>query len=159
MNPLPRLSFAVIALCFLAACETPPAKPPATAAQPVKMPAALVLVPVRNSPDTVRQMMGVKGPWKDIGDLTHKPVPIFQPVPSYPFELHRAGIQGNAVIAFVIGPEGTVVSTAIVSATDVRFGEAAEAAIRKWTFHPGEANGHKVYTFVAVPIGFTLSDH
>jgi TonB family protein len=51
-----------------------------------------------------------------------------------------------------------VVETAVISASDPAFGEAAAEAVRQWKFKPGQINGRAVNTRVAQQFPFNLSE-
>ena len=86
------------------------------------------------------------------------PVVLLQARPQYPFELRRAGISGEALIDFVVNPEGLVVSAFVLRASDIAFGESALAAVQQWVFRPGlNASGQPISTHMQVPIVFTLN--
>jgi protein TonB len=94
----------------------------------------------------------------DVSKVTVPPVPTFQARPRYPFELRKAGRGGQGVTLFTVATDGTVKDAMIVQATDVRFGEAALEAVRKWRFRPAQLNGVVVNCRMMVPIVFTLNE-
>ncbi|MCF3651349.1 energy transducer TonB [Synoicihabitans lomoniglobus] len=89
-------------------------------------------------------------------ELDVMPVPRVHTKPVYPFELRRANVTGKALIAFVVGPDGTVTSTEIVEASEPEFGEAAATAISSWRFRPGKLKGEAVSTAMRVPMVFNI---
>lgn len=64
--------------------------------------------------------------------------------PEYPYNLKRKGIQGSAVVEFIIEKDGRVKYAEPVKCTRSEFGHAAVAAVRKWRFRPTEKNGRLV---------------
>lgn len=92
----------------------------------------------------------------DLGRVDQPPQATYQPPPHYPLELRRANIQGKAIIAFVVLPDGSVTDVAIVKADDIRFGDAATAAVAAWKFHPAKFHGQSVSCRMMVPIVFSL---
>jgi TonB family protein len=88
--------------------------------------------------------------------LTTMPVPRVQTTPQYPLSLRRAGIQGEALVEFLVMPDGNVGDTAVLRATDVRFGNAAIDCVKHWHFDPGMVDGKPVTCRMQVPIEFTL---
>jgi TonB family protein len=83
-------------------------------------------------------------------------VPVKQPAPHYPPALKQAGSQGQAVIEFTVGPDGTVTDAHPVHSTDPAFADAATAAVQQWQFKPGQLAGQPVGTRLQVPIVFQI---
>ena len=137
--PLPHTNW-LFAFAFTAAlfsgCET--AAPERITLQPVENPSRL-----RSS---------------NTNALTQMPAALVQTAPQYPFVLRKAGIQGEALVEFLIGPDGSVVEAAVLRATDVRFGDAAVDCIKRWRFEPGRVDGKPVTCRMQVPIQFTLQN-
>jgi TonB family protein len=88
--------------------------------------------------------------------LTTMPIPRFQTAPQYPLSLRRAGIQGEALVEFLVLPDGNVGEAAVLRATDVRFGNAAVECVKHWHFDPALVDGKPVTCRMQVPIEFTL---
>lgn len=93
-----------------------------------------------------------------VAGLDEVPRALAQMAPLYPPELRRVGVDGEAVIAFVVGTHGRVVSVEIEQATDPAFGEAAAAAVRKWRFEPGKRHGAPVSFRMSIPIRFSVTN-
>ncbi|MCX6953793.1 MAG: TonB family protein [Verrucomicrobia bacterium] len=100
----------------------------------------------------------------DPGAGTASPGPDVNPAirtqarPTYPFELRRASITGQALIDFFVKSDGTVGNAVAIRATDAQFATAAIAAVRTWTFSPGRKNGQLATVHFQVPIVFSLDD-
>jgi TonB family protein len=77
------------------------------------------------------------------------------PAPEYPRALLKTRPAGKAMVHCVIHKNGTVTDTAVTSATDPAFGEAALAAVRQWRFIPRIKGGEPVDMAVDVPLNFT----
>jgi TonB family protein len=75
--------------------------------------------------------------------------------PSYPDEARNAGIQGLVVIQALIGRDGKVKDTRIVTSIP-ELDQAAESAVRQWVFTPALAYEKPVAVWVAVPVKFAL---
>lgn len=88
-----------------------------------------------------------------------QPVPTRQARPSYPFELRRGGVAGESVVVFTVFADGHVGDAAVTKSNDVRFADAAVAAVLKWQFRPGEVKGQAVNCRMMVPIVFTLNEN
>lgn len=66
--------------------------------------------------------------------------------PVYPFEQLQAGVEGKAVINYIVGPKGEVVRANVREATTPEFGLAAMAMIDAWRFNPAKSKeGQPVY--------------
>ncbi|MEX0325001.1 MAG: energy transducer TonB [Puniceicoccaceae bacterium] len=92
---------------------------------------------------------------KDIENIVRTPPkPIKRPAPHYPSKLRREGLQGYAIVEFVVCKKGRVPTARAAIATHPWFGEAAVAAVRKWKFEPATLDGEPVATYVRVPIPF-----
>lgn len=99
----------------------------------------------------------VAGQLFDIAQLDKKPVVKVSVPPRYPAALREQGIQGQALIEFVVDNNGAVRDASVVRFTEEAFAEAALAAVSKWQFRPGEKNGEPVATKMQVPIVFALN--
>lgn len=76
----------------------------------------------------------------------------------YPLELVRAGIVGEVLLDFYIKTDGTVANVVALHATDIRFANAAIAALKQCTFSPAKKNGRLVTAHVQQQFGFKLHD-
>jgi TonB family protein len=88
--------------------------------------------------------------------LNSRPRPVHQGPPQYPYLLSAAGLEGNAVVEFIINRDGRVVEARVVSATNTAFGATAQRAVEEWRFAPGMSEGRKVATRVKQLIEFNL---
>ena len=82
----------------------------------------------------------------DINTLDQKPMPRVQIQPQYPFEMRRAGIEGEVVVEFIVDTNGDVRNPFIVRSTQREFESAAIQAVSKWKFRPGRKGGRTVNT-------------
>jgi protein TonB len=94
----------------------------------------------------------------DLRNLDQQPVPKFRAKPQYPFEMRRAGINGEVLVEFIVDANGDVRNAFAVRSTQRDFEQAAVQAVSKWTFRPGRKGGRAVNTRMQVPIVFTLGD-
>jgi protein TonB len=78
--------------------------------------------------------------------------------PEYPPIARRMNIGGTVVLSVLVGETGRVEDVRVVRDTGRNVGlpQAAEKAVRQWTFLPGQKNGVAVKTWYAVPIPFVL---
>jgi TonB family protein len=94
----------------------------------------------------------------ELRELDKPPRIRFQARPKYPFAQRRDGAQGGALIDFIVDANGDVTRASIVNSSHEDFGRAAEEAVRKWKYHPGEKDGRAVHARMQVPIYFTLEN-
>lgn len=107
---------------------------------------------------TARALRGAATPGKvhEVKELDVAPVPNSQPLPVYPFGLRQSGMQGEAVLSFVVDANGTARDLRTVSATREEFAQAAHTAVAAWKFDPGRIADKAVNTRMQVPIRFTI---
>ena len=85
------------------------------------------------------------------------PVPLAAPRPAYPDWAREAGIEGRILLHVLVGIDGFVKDVIVLSGPNGLKEEAAKA-VRRWTFHPGLANGSPVEVWVEIPIVFRLGE-
>lgn len=90
-----------------------------------------------------------------IQELDSLPQPIRQPAPLYPAEMRRFGLEGRAVVRFVIDEQGKPRELEVTESTNEAFAAAAREAVEQWEFTPGQKAGQSVATRLAVPILFS----
>jgi protein TonB len=75
---------------------------------------------------------------------------------SYPAQLKRSGVQGQAQIQFVVDASGRVEpeSVEVVLASTPAFAVAAKEVVPKIEFTPGKSKGQPVRTRVLLPIQY-----
>ena len=98
----------------------------------------------------------VSGDVYDISKLDQTPRPKFQARPQYPLGLRRAGVGGEAVVDFIVDPNGDVQKAYAIRSTHKEFAAAAVAAVSQWKFRPGRKGGQNLPTHMQVPIVFSL---
>lgn len=94
----------------------------------------------------------------DLKDLDQKPVAITRIGPQYPFEMKRAGQNGNVTVGFIVDTTGAVRDAYVVDSSHREFESAALTAIQKWRFRPGKKGGRAVNTRMQQPIVFNISN-
>jgi TonB family protein len=62
--------------------------------------------------------------------------PMVLPLPTYPSEMLRCAVGGEAKIRFRVNEDGTVSNVTIVSASHKEFGEASREAVGHWKIGP-----------------------
>ena len=88
---------------------------------------------------------------------TTRPEPIAgrTPAPRYPPQALRQGERGTVVVRAEIGPDGVPTSVSIAAGSGSRLlDRAALDAVKRWRFHPAQANGQPTVGTVTVPIEF-----
>jgi len=94
----------------------------------------------------------------DISQLDQIPVARFQPGPQYPYEMRRAGINGQVLVGFICDSDGNVRDPYVMNSSHREFEVPAVQAVAKWRFKPGRRGGKNVNTRMSVPIVFTCTD-
>lgn len=94
----------------------------------------------------------------DLKNLDQQPAAKFQAKPAYPFEMRRAGINGEVTVQFVVDSNGNVLDPFVVKSSQREFEAAAIAAVSKWKFRPGRRGGRAVATRMVVPMVFSLNN-
>jgi len=94
----------------------------------------------------------------DLRSLDQAPVTQFQSQPTYPFEMRRAGIEGEVMVHFIVDTNGEVREAYAQSSTHRGFENAAVFAVSKWRFRPGQKAGRAVNTRMQIPIEFKLTE-
>lgn len=84
-----------------------------------------------------------------------QPKPTFQAQPVYPAAFRSAGVEGKALIEFVVDADGKVRDATAVSFTHQEFAASAVEAVSKWEFIPGQKAGLAVNTRLKMPFLFT----
>ena len=90
-----------------------------------------------------------------IPDSTHLEA-IKTPKPHYPDEARDKGLQGQGLIKVLVGEDGKVESTEIVSGNPI-LARAAADAFKKWRFKPFIRSGKPVKVSTQLPFVFTYA--
>jgi protein TonB len=77
--------------------------------------------------------------------------------PTYPPLARTARIQGNVVLAAVIGKDGAIQNLHVLSSTSPLLVQAALDAVKQWKYRPYILNGEPVEVDTQVTVNFTLS--
>ena len=75
----------------------------------------------------------------------------------YPPLLRDAGVEGQAVIDFVVDEQGIPRDVKVERATHEAFGQAGVEVIRQARFNPARVGTQAVPMRIQIPIGFKLS--
>jgi protein TonB len=92
----------------------------------------------------------------DVSNLDQRPEPRFQPNPKYPLQLKRAGVQGSAVIQFIVDTAGDVRDAVAVRSTHREFESPAIETVMKSKFRPGKKGNAVVNTRMEQEVEFSL---
>jgi protein TonB len=123
-------------------------------ASPVMPDSARIRWTVPSGPPTAAKAVRTK-PF-DPKDLDVVPAATSRIAPRYPSEMRRNGIEGVAVLRFIVDSRGEVAEVEVVRADTVEFGKAAAEAMLRWKFKPGMKNGRHVDTRMEMPMNFTM---
>lgn len=95
----------------------------------------------------------------DTTQVGERPIPRSVPPAEYPAEARRRRIQGRAVVAAVVSPEGSVepASVTIAQSSNVLLDVEARRIVSHATFWPACREGLAVRTRIAIPFDFKLS--
>jgi TonB family protein len=76
--------------------------------------------------------------------------------PLYTAEAFGAGITGVVEVEAVVTTDGTVARARVAKSLDTRYGldDAAQAAVRQWTFEPGKLHGQPVPVAITAVLEF-----
>ena len=77
--------------------------------------------------------------------------------PKYPAAAAKARLQGEVVVEFVVGVDGSVSEATVANSSDPAFEEAALAAVHQWRFVPAEEDGKPALCAMTVPVEFRLA--
>lgn len=83
------------------------------------------------------------------------PVAIRTIAPQYPERLICAGVEGSAWVRCWVDRNGEPHDVTAFDATLSEFGDAAVAAVTKWSFAPAARDGRPLGMWVAIPFRFT----
>jgi TonB family protein len=99
------------------------------------------------------------GPYIAMPDVDSQPRIIRQEPPYYPRADRAASIEGVALVAFVVAPDGCVREGRVLEASRPEFGEEALKAVKTWLWQPAKKGGSAVPKLLIVPISFRLGKH
>jgi len=80
----------------------------------------------------------------------------FRPLPVYPVELRKEGVQETVLVEFVVDEKGAVFLPQPVKYRNAALGWAAATAVARWRLEPPMKDGKPVYARLRVPIVFSL---
>lgn len=77
----------------------------------------------------------------------------------YPFAMKRQGIQGKAVVHFLVSPSGLPEQIQVSTATNGHFAQAAIEAVQRLTFRPAISGGQPAYARMELPVQFAIRSY
>ena len=92
----------------------------------------------------------------EVRNVSVPPVATRKGPPHYPDDLRGGDVEGIAYVVYTVKSDGSVKDVMVRSATDVRFADAAAAAVKGWQFRPAQLNGHPVDCRLEQPISFSV---
>ena len=155
----------------------PPVKVPTAVTAPIEIPSTLPDIDLTHPPTDPSQFMGKRGPAVEPGRVeSAEPVaradnalfeyevekPVSQApnsaVPAYPDILRQAGVEGSAIVSFVVDTTGRVDLTTfkVVHSTHELFSTAVRNALPRMRFIPAETSRGKVRQVVQQPFSFAI---
>jgi periplasmic protein TonB len=133
------------------ATASPPAAQPPAAREPATPPAAQQQTPPPPPVPQTRQ-----GDLVEFSEVDQPPRFQRRVEPDYPPMAARQKAEATIFLSVLVSETGSVLDVRVLRGDQRRLGfeEAAEAAIRRSTFHPAIKNGQRVRTWMPVPIIF-----
>ncbi len=86
--------------------------------------------------------------------------PVAWPLPTYPFELLRAGItSGSVTLRFTVREDLSITGIQVIRATVSEFADSAKEAVSRWKFTRPPESKMKKWPVVAVECRFDFKVH
>ena len=85
-----------------------------------------------------------------------QPEEIDRVLPRYPLEARRAGVQGAVVVRGIVRRDGTIDNVEVIKDLPFGLGDAARAAVSRWTFRPATYQGEPIDVYYTVTVNFRL---
>ena len=104
-----------------------------------------------------RSTMADGQPVYQMNELDEKPKAVYRAQPKYPAELKVLGMEGKALVGFVVSADGAVREVEVEDATNDAFGEAAKKALEQWKFKAAQKGGAAVNCRIAQPFVFSIA--
>jgi protein TonB len=92
----------------------------------------------------------------NLADLDQPPTPMLRVSPAYPYEMRRAGVNGEVLVGFIVDSAGQVRDAYAVRFSRREFADEAVRAVLQWKFSPGRRSGVPVNTRMQIPLVFNL---
>lgn len=87
-----------------------------------------------------------------------KPQSVNLPLPEYPAEARKAGMEGTVIIQALIDVDGKITQVKIAKSSGYKLlDSSALESSKRAIFTPAQENGESVQCWVAIPYRFTLT--
>jgi len=99
--------------------------------------------------------------WKLTSDSPSRGYPLAGPMPVFPIELARAGIQGTCTVRIVVGKDGRAAQVSVLRSTLKEFVAPTIAAVNQWRFIEvvnTKKNERPVGMIIECTLAFVLDD-
>lgn len=93
-----------------------------------------------------------------VGGDVSAPLVIGRVLPEYPWPARSARVEGAVELEAVILRDGSVGEVRVIRGLPMGCTEAAIAALRRWSFRPGERRGVPIAVFFTLSVDFKLTD-
>src|SRR5215471_5941528 len=93
-----------------------------------------------------------------VGVGVSAPMLIHKTEPEYSEEARQARLEGAVVLYAVIQPDGLAGDLKVIRSLGLGLGENAIAAVKLWSFRPGEKEGRKVAVAATIEVNFRLGE-
>ena len=97
-----------------------------------------------------------KGPGIRVGGAVQQSKLLSQPAPVYPPLAKEARVQGVVRFEAVIGKDGAVQNLRVISGHPILI-QAAQEAVKQWTYRPTLLNGNPTEVVTTIDVNFTLA--
>lgn len=94
----------------------------------------------------------------DLKYVDTPPAAIAMKRPIYPSDLRGRRVNGSATMLVVVLKDGTVGEVEAIEASDKRFADAAQDAVRQWRFRPALKSGIATNCRMTIPMNFAVTD-
>jgi protein TonB len=113
----------------------------------------------RPAPPVERELAPAARPEPECADPIGRPRPLTMVPVTYPEEARAAEIEGTVQVRVRVNERGEIIDVEIVHGLGHGFDEAAIAAVRQWTFEPGQQCGHAASeSSMTIRLRFALGD-
>lgn len=97
-------------------------------------------------------------PYLESGQVSTKAKPVKRVQPMYPKDLRRNGVQGYAVVEFIVNTEGVPQQVQCVDASALAFAEATVKAVSQWRYKPATKDGQAVAVRTQQRMDFSIGE-
>ena len=91
----------------------------------------------------------------DLNEVDAPPVAASRPAPTYPASARRMHRQGKVILRLLVDETGRVERVEPLGSAASEFHQAAERAVRRWTYEPARKDGVRVKVWLTVQLVFS----